>query len=176
MPKNTNILMIRHGEKPKSGTGLAVAGQERAQAYSIYFQNYLLNSSPVKLNYLFAAANSNASHRPVLTITPLSTATGLKINQKHKDKDYQKVATDILTNSKYDGSSILICWHHGEILKLAAALGAKGLPPSSHWPGTKWPGQVFGWVLQLCYDGKGKIVPAQTVCINQKLMYDDHGL
>jgi len=32
----------------------------------------------------------------------------LKINQKHKDKDYQKVATDILTNSKYDGSSILI--------------------------------------------------------------------
>ena len=108
MPKNTNILMIRHGEKPKSGTGLAVAGQERAQAYSIYFQNYLLNSSPVKLNYLFAAANSNASHRPVLTITPLSTATGLKINQKHKDKDYQKVATDILTNSKYDGSSILI--------------------------------------------------------------------
>ena len=100
----------------------------------------------------------------------------MKINQKHKDKDYQKVATDILTNSKYDGSSILICWHHGEILKLAAALGAKGLPPSSHWPGTKWPGQVFGWVLQLCYDGKGKIVPAQTVCINQKLMYDDHGL
>ena len=72
MPKNTNILMIRHGEKPKSGTGLAVAGQERAQAYSIYFQNYLLNSSPVKLNHLFAAANSNASHRPVLTITPLS--------------------------------------------------------------------------------------------------------
>lgn len=175
MPKNTNILMIRHGEKPKSGTGLAVAGQERAQAYSIYFQNYLLNSSPVKLNYLFAAANSNASHRPVLTITPLSTATGLKINQKHKDKDYQKVATDILTNSKYDGSSILICWHHGEILKLAAALGAKGLPPSSNWPGPKWPGQVFGWVLQLCYDGNGNIVPSQTVCINQKLMYDDHG-
>jgi hypothetical protein len=98
-----------------------VAGQERAQAYSIYFQNYPINSSPVKLNYLFAAANSNASHRPVLTITPLSTATGLKIN------------------------------------------------------GPKWPGQVFGGVLQLCYDGIGNIVPAQTVCISQTLMSDDHG-
>lgn len=175
MPKNTNILMIRHAEKPKSGTGLAVAGQERAQAYVIYFQNYSLNSSIVKFDYLFAAANSSESHRPKLTIQPLATAIGLDINAKHKDKKYQKVADDILQNSKYDSSNILICWHHGEILDLAAALGAKGLPPASHWPTKPWPGKVFGWVLQLCYDGDGNIIPTQTICINQQLMYDDHG-
>ena len=177
MPKNTNILMVRHGEKPKSGPFLAVAGQERAQAYSVYFQNYLLNSKLVKLNYLFAAANSNASQRPVLTITPLSAATGLKINTPYADKEYGKLATEILSGSTYDGSNILICWHHGQILQLASALGAKAkdLPKSSNWPGRKWPPQVFGWVLQLCYDGNGNIIPAQTVCINQKLMFDDHG-
>lgn len=175
MPKNTNILMIRHAEKPHSGIGLAVAGQERAQAYAIYFQNYSLNSNLVKLDYLFAAADSSESHRPRLTIQPLATAVGLDINDKHKDKDYQKVADDILQNSKYDQSNILICWHHGEILDLAAALGAKDLPSASNWPTPPWPGKVYGWLLQLCYDDNGNILPSQTICINQQLMYDDYG-
>ena len=174
MPKNTNILMIRHAEKPDSGSDLAVAGQERAQAYVVYFQHYSLNSSLAKLDYLFAAADSSASHRPRLTIQPLADAIGLAINDKHKDKDYQKVADDILQNAKYEQKNILICWHHGEILDLATALGATGLPPASNWP-TSWPGDVFGWLLQLCYDDKGAIIPAQTICINQKLMFDDHG-
>ncbi len=174
MPKNTNILMVRHAEKPDSGTDLAVPGQERAQAYVVYFQNYSLNSSPLKLNYLFAAQNSTSSDRPQLTIQPLAAAIGLAIDDTHKDKDYQKVADDILQNAKYDNQNILICWHHGEILDLATALGATGLPSSSNWP-SKWPGHVFGWVLQLCYDDNGTIIPNQTICFNQKLMFDDHG-
>ena len=80
MPANTNILMLRHAEKPDSGTGLAVSGQERAQAYSIYFQNYSLNSLVIKLDFPFAAANSSESHRPRLTIEPLSKAIGVEIN------------------------------------------------------------------------------------------------
>lgn len=175
MPKNTNILMIRHAEKPDSGSDLAVAGQERAQAYVVYFRNYSINSSVVKLDYLFAAANSSASQRPQLTIQPLAAAIGLAINDEHKDKDYQKVADDILQNAKYDQKNILICWHHGEILDLAAALGATGLPAASNWPTSPWPSKVYGWLLQLCYDDKGAIIPAQTVCINQELMFDDYG-
>jgi hypothetical protein len=182
MPKNTLVLLIRHGEKPASGIDLAVAGQERAQAYILYFQNYLLqstsgasdNSTPIKLNYLFATADSGNSDRPDLTITPLSQAIGVAINDKHKNADYQKVADDILQNSKYDNSNILICWHHGEILALAAALGvdASKLPAASNWP-TKWPGSEYGWLLQISYDGNGDLVVAETLCINEKLMYDD---
>ena len=177
MPNNTNILMIRHAEKPDSGTGLSVIGQERAQAYVIYFQNYLLGSNIVKWDYLFAAANSDDSHRPCLTIQPLAIALGLNIISDYKDTDYQNLANDILRNSMYDQSNILVCWHHSQILDLAAALGAnaKELPPESHWPASYWPGHVFGWLLQLCYDHHGKIDPARTVCINQKLMYGDHG-
>lgn len=174
MPKNTNILMIRHGEKPESGKRLTVSGQERAQAYVIYFQNYTVQSFTIKLNYLFAAKDSSGSDRPELTILPLSKAIGLSINAKHKDKNYKKLADDILTKKKYDDSNILICWHHEEILDLAKDLGvdASRLPPEANWP-SHWPGSEYGWLLQLSYDGDGNINDSQTICINEKLMYDD---
>lgn len=177
MPKNTNILMIRHAEKPASGTQLAVAGQERAQAYSIYFQNYLLNSSPVKFDYLFAAADSSSSQRPRLTMTPLSVVINLPILMPETDKNYKTLANDLMTDAIYDNTNILICWHHGEILKFAKKLGAEAskLPKSSNFPAPPWNPKVFGWVLQLCYDANGAIIPAQTICLNQKLMFDDHG-
>ena len=170
MPKNTNILLIRHAEKPTDDKDptLAVAGQERAQAYVIYFQNFPDESSPIKLDYLFATAKSSESNRPYLTIKPLADALGLSINNKHKDKDFQKVADAILQHGKYDDSNILICWHHGEILQLAEALGA----PASSLP-PKWSGKVFGWLIHLVFDSNGNLTVEPT--INQQLMYDDYG-
>lgn len=176
MPSNSTVLLIRHGEKPESGTGLSPAGQARAQAYVAYFQNYSIDGTPIRLKYLFATADSDDSHRPRLTITPLAKALGLEIDDKHADKDYGKVAHDLLTHPKYDGADVLVCWHHGEMLDLAAALGATAdvLPPSANWP-AKWPGEVFGWVMQLHYGGDGKLVPAQTLCLNEELMFGDCG-
>ena len=178
MPTNTNILLIRHAEKPANGSLLAVPGQERAAAYTIYFQNFATNGGrPLKLNYLFATADSNASQRPRLTLEPLAQALDLKLNSKHSNSDYLKVADVILQKPKYDNSDILICWHHGKILKLAEALGVDPgkLPPSANWPSPEWPDDVFGWVLQICYGADGKIDTAQTLCLNQRLMYDDYG-
>jgi hypothetical protein len=176
MAKNCNVVLIRHAEKPASGTGLAVAGQERAQAYTIYFQNYMVNGTVFKPDFIFCSTDSSNSDRPYLTIEPLAKILGLTIDDKHADKDYKKVADDILQNSKYDNKSVLICWHHGEILALAADLGAGAttLPASSNWP-AKWPGDVFGWLLQVCFDGSGNIVTADTFCISEQLMYDDYG-
>ena len=177
MPNNTNILIVRHAEKPDSGAGLTVAGQARAQAYAIYFQNYHLNSRPIKFDYLFAAADSSASHRPRLTIQPLAKAMKLDINDKYKETDNRKIADRILHKSKYNDSNILICWHHEEILALAKALGVDSskLPPESHWPERSWPNEVFGWLLQLCYDEKGEIITSRTICTNTELMHDDYG-
>lgn len=189
MPKNTTILMVRHGEKPNSTTdiGLTVAGQERAQAYVAYFQNYLVqgaqagqDSQPISLSYLFAAADSSDSHRPRLTIEPLSQALGLTINVSYQDTDLTGMQKEICDNPNYDGVNILICWHHETILQLAEALGVVPgqLPASSNWP-PKWPNNnktVFGWVLQVCYDGNGNIIPSQTLCLNEQLMYDDYGI
>lgn len=184
MPKNSNIIIVRHGEKPPESDPspyLSPAGQARAQAYVAYFQNFVLNGSPagsqpLQFSWLFAAENSQASQRPLLTITPLAQALKLDVNDKHKDKDYAKLAEHILGDKKYDDANLLICWHHGEALELAQALGVNPsqLPAAANWP-AKWPGQVFGWYLQLCYDQHGNVIPNQTCCVNECLMYDDNG-
>lgn len=176
MPTNSTIVIIRHGEKPASGTGLDMMGQARAQAYSIYLNNYPSPANPIKFNYLFASEDSGKSSRPKLTITPFSEKVNLPINDSYLDDQYEELAQE-LNNSTYNNQQILICWHHGKMLDLAAALGVnpKQLPASANWP-HKWHGEVFGWLLQLSFDANGKIIPASTFCINQKLMFDDHGV
>ena len=166
MPKSTNVLLIRHAEKPDDDADrtLAVPGQERAQAYVVYFQNYPSPSQPLRLDYVFAAQDSPASQRPRLTVTPLAQALYLAINLEYAQTAVQDAAEAILA---LEGANVLVCWHHGEILQLAQALGA----PSSTLP-SKWPGHVFGWLLELSFDANGKL---SVSVANQKLMYDDHG-
>jgi phosphohistidine phosphatase SixA len=166
MPKSTNVLLIRHAEKPDddSDRTLAVAGQERAQAYVVYFQNYPSATSPLRLDYIFAARDSSKSQRPRLTVTPLAQALYLAIDLSYPDDDVDGAAKAILA---LDGANVLVCWHHGKILDLALALGAPKdvLPP-------KWPGHVFGWLLDLSFDADGKL---SVSVVDQKLMHDDHG-
>jgi hypothetical protein len=174
MPKSTTVLIIRHCEKPLTGTGLTVAGEERSRAYAIYFQNYLLDGKPIKLDFLFAAADTPESHRSRLTLEPLAHELKLKIDNEHRD--HQEIVEDILEDAEVNRANVLIGWHHGDILALTVDLGvdATALPPESKWP-TVWPGEVFGWLMQIRYDEHGLVIPAETFCINQKLMYDDFG-
>jgi hypothetical protein len=174
MPRNTNVFIIRHGEKPESGPGLTIAGQARAQAYAVFFQHYVIGSSVITLDYLFAAADTPESHRSRLTLEPLAHALGKKIDCEHRD--HHEIVEDILQDKEYNDANVLICWHHGDILALSVDLGvdASVLPPASNWPAV-WPAEVFGWVLQISYDAHGKIVPSQTLCTNQRLMHGDHG-
>ncbi len=173
MPKNTNLLMIRHAEKPSSGETLSVLGQARAQAYAIYFQHHNLDNKIVKPNILIAAADTTDSHRSRLTLTPLSQSLNLKIDCEHRN--HKELLQDVLQN-EYNNSNILICWHHGDILALAEALGvkAKDLPTTSDWPAV-WPDDVFGWLLQICFDQHGRVIGNKTLCMNQKLMHGDYG-
>ncbi len=174
MPRNTNVLIIRHGEKPESGPDLTDAGLARAQAYAVYFQHYAIGGHPIKLNHLIAAADSPESHRSRLTLEPLAQALGLEIDCEQRD--HQELLEDLLQDQEYNDANLLVCWHHGDILALAKDMGVNehALPAESNWPAV-WPGQVFGWVLQICYDEHGRINPSQTLCINQRLMHGDHG-
>jgi hypothetical protein len=112
-------------------------------------------------DFVFAAQASKSSNRPVETITPLSAALNLTYNDKHPDGDYAKVASDILTNSKYTGKVVLVCWHHGNIPNLATALGVTNPPP--------WPGSVFDRVWVISYP-KGALSLANDA---QMLLYGD---
>jgi hypothetical protein len=178
MLNNTTIIIIRHAEKPASGPGLAVAGLERAQAYSIYLNNMVVGKRGLKFSHLFASEDSQNSDRPLLTITPFAKAIGKKINTKYKERHYADLAKHLQSEkkTKYAGTDLLICWHHGKALALAQALGVdpSKLPASANWP-SKWHGDVFGWVLQLVFDKNGNIIPAQTRCYSEQLMYGDYG-
>jgi hypothetical protein len=167
--KNTMVLIIRHAEKPDSGNTLTPAGEERAKAYVNFFKNYTVDTRPVTLDYLFAAADSKGSIRPRLTLEPLSKATGMAIDQRFTSKQGEELAKAL--RAKPYGGHILICWHHGQIPELLQALGAD---PKKLLPGGKWPDNVFGWVMQLRYDDKGQLVEATR--IKENLMPDDAGM
>lgn len=164
--KDAVILIIRHAEKPESGSGLSTEGEMRARAYVDYFKHFTIDGRPLKLDYLFAAADSRGSHRPRLTIEPTSQALGIAIDSRFKDKNVQELADEI--QSKPHGKAILIAWHHEEIPALLRALGAD---PNQVIPDAKWPGDVFGWLIELRYDSKGYLV--ETKRIDEKLLPDD---
>ena len=153
---NAVILIIRHGEKPATGDQLSAAGNARAQAYVEFFKNFTLDGQPLKLDYLFAAADSKESQRARLTIEPTSKALGLAIDSQFEDAQFQKLADEIRT--KPHGQNILICWHHGEIPQLVQALGAD---PGRLFPNGKWPDEVFNWVVELRYDSDGLLTEAK---------------
>src|SRR5271169_2342502 len=118
---NAVVLIIRHAEKPDGGPGLSPAGEQHAAAYTNYFRNYVVDSKPVKLDYLFCAADSANSHRSRLTLEPLGASFGLKIDARFKATQCKELAHEI--QARPHGKHILICWHHGSIPQLVQALG-----------------------------------------------------
>jgi len=164
--KDAVILIIRHGEKPNSGVELSPEGKKRAEAYVGYFQRFTIDGEPVKLDYLFAGADTKDSHRPRLTIEPLSKALGLSIDTRFQNNKFSELAHEI--QSRPHGKNILICWRHGEIPNLLSALG---VDPEKLIPNAKWPEDVFGWLIQLRYDENGQLFEIKR--IDENLLPDD---
>ena len=159
---NTTVLVIRHAEKPAHGDGLSPAGTAHALAYVSYFEHFQIDgAAPIKLTALFAAADSSSSHRPYLTLQPLSQALGLPIDDLYKDHDYMKLV-DALQSTSH-GRFILICWHQGDIPNLVRALGAE---PDELLPDGNWPEDQYGWVIQLRFDAQGQLESAERIVEN----------
>ncbi len=167
--KNAVVLIIRHAEKPESGDTLNAEGEARAKAYVEYFKNFTVDSKPIHLDYLFAATDSKGSHRPRLTIEPLSQSIGLKIDTRFTDKKPEGIVHEL--QSTPHGTNILISWRHGKIPELLTQFGAA---PEKLIPSGEWPGEVFNWVIQLRYDENGHL--KESKCINEKLMPGDAAL
>ena len=171
MPKSATILLIRHAEKSADplDAALTPAGEARAQAYVAYFRNLARSPSPIAApTQLIAATDSVHSTRSRLTLEPLAATLGLPMDLTVADHDFQRLADRLLGDRRYDNATTLICWHHGQILALAQALGAP--PPTLP---SMWPESVFGWLLRLDFDANGQLLKAQAS--NQQLMFDDQG-
>ena len=139
------VLLIRHAEEEKSHPDehLNAEGRKRANGLAGMF---LAQFAPPGL--LFAARSSKASHRSMETLTPLSAALGLKIDDSFANTQYRDLAKAILTRPDCAGKRILVCWHQENLPQLARALGAKGGP-------SDWPGKQFDHVWRLQYSAQG---------------------
>lgn len=167
-PKDAIVLIIRHAEDGASGPGLTPSGQERAQAYKDYFLKFTVDSKELRPNAVFAAKDSKKSHRPRLTVEPFAKAEKLRIDTRFGNNQSVELAAELRATKQ--GKVILICWRHPYVPDLLRALGAK---PESFLPNGKWPGSVYGWVILLSYDQQGRLVPASSRRINERLLRAD---
>ena len=150
-----SILVIRHAEKPAdvSDIHLSPEGKKRAEAILELFQKTAARPDPFPTpDFIFATKASKHSNRPVETVTPLAKALKLEVNAGYANDDYPKLAEELYTNPKYEGKTVLVCWHHGNLPELAVALGAAGVPD-------KWKDAVFDRVWVVTFDEKAKARP-----------------
>jgi len=159
---NATVLIIRHAEKPASGTGLSPAGEARARAYASYFRHFTLDGVPVRIDALIAAADSVGSRRPKLTLEPLSHELGLPIQLPFKDHAFEGLAKWLAQGQP--GRTILIAWHHTRIPGL---LGKLGLDPSTILPAGRWPPDVYDWVIVLRFDRNGEVVASSCRLVHE---------
>ena len=171
-PKNSVVLIIRHAEIPDTGRdtgrGLSPRGQQRAEAYKSYFENFTVDSKRLEPNVVFAADDSKHSHRPRLTVEPFAKAAKLPIDTRFGSDHSDDLAADLRANQQ--GKVILVCWRHGVIPDLLRALGEK---PKKLLPNGKWPNAVYDWVILLSFDQDGHLIPGSTRRINEHLMPGD---
>jgi len=164
-PKDAVVLIIRHAEDADSGDGISPLGEKRAEAYENYFLNFTIDSKRLKPNAVFAAKDSNKSHRPRLTMEPFAKAAKLRIDTRFGNSQSADLAADLRANQQ--GKVILICWRHPYI---PALLGALGAIPKTFLPNGKWPGSVYNWVIQLSFNQDGRLIPSSSRRIDEHLM------
>ena len=143
------VMLMRHGEdlgETKASFKLNTQGMKRAEALPRLFGARL-----PKPDVIIATRATKGSNRPVETVEPLARALSLQIDTRFRDDDYAVLAGALLTDARYEGKTILVCWHHGKMDNLARALGVKHAP--------KWPEAQFDhvWVIDFKKSGHASL-------------------
>jgi hypothetical protein len=136
------VILIRHGEKPpkeQHSPHLTPTGVERAKLIPTLFSPGRTPTLP-RPDFLFATHFTPSSNREVETLQPLAQGLHLELNDQFLEGEIEKLAAEIL-GGKYAGKVVLVCWHHGKIPAIAAALGVPN-PPA-------WPDTVFDRIWKI---------------------------
>lgn len=160
----STVLIVRHAEKPDEGTGLTPAGEARAAAYASYFRNFQFKGAMLHVDTLVAAADTDHSDRPRLTLIPLSQAIATPVQQPFSSEDVGGLASWLRAGPAK--RTILVSWHHSKIGRLVGALGANPRQLLSlGW----WPPSVYNWVVVLQFDAKGAFVPSASGLVKEDI-------
>lgn len=153
------ILLLRHAEKPDDAAnpGLSHTGQIRAAALAVYLPTMFGRPT-----HLMATQRSDRSDRPAQTLKPLSDLLRIPLDTRFENDHFKDLAREVLSDPRYQGARIAICWHHGEIPDFARALNVADAPE-------KWGDDVFDRIWQIDYDSDR----AKLTKIHQKLLFGD---
>jgi phosphohistidine phosphatase SixA len=148
---NARILLMRHAEK--TGDPMDPHLSQEGYARAAKLADFIPATFGIP-QFLIATSISKHSVRPIETLEPLSTKIGVTVDATYADQDYCALASQLLSEPRYAGALIVVCWHHGNIPSMAHALRAKlGSYPDP------WDADVFNQILVLSYldDGEPKI-------------------
>jgi hypothetical protein len=153
------IILIRHADKPADPKDphLSQAGVQRAERLVSF-----ITTDPAMTRFglpvaVFATRTTKDSNgqRTQETVAPLARALKLPVQTPFLGKDYAALASLILADPAYAGKTVLICWNHEEIPRLAAALGVTPEPP-------KWKASAFDKVYVISYNnGKATLAASR---------------
>lgn len=163
--KPKNIIIIRHADRIlPNGVCLSLQGLERAAALAYYFSGTPSYNTP-PITHVFAAYDAHPPHpyiRCKQTCQPIANHLNLPMNTDFDQYHIAEVAKEILTNSAYDNTTVLMCWEHKHIAPLVVALGGED-------PGF-WPENVFDQVYMLSFEKNNK--PTLQKFLQQLLLGD----
>jgi len=166
----SQVIFIRHAEKPAEGPELNAQGFKRAQALVKFF-----TTNPAVTKYgtpagIYAAApkNEDSSIRSIQTVTPLARAIGVKVDASFTRGQTGKLVRAIMENPDYDGRLVLVCWQHERLVDAAAELAEYN--NSSVTLPLEWDSETYdrAWVLDL---KNGRVVSFKN--IPQRLLPGD---
>ena len=118
--QDTTVVLLRHAERQSLFDGdspLAEAGLRRAEALA-----------PLLAGFKPAALYASDLKRTQQTLAPTAAKLGLAPLVRPKDGS-EALAAEILRDHR--GQTVLVCWHHDLMKKVARALGLKG--PVPYW-------------------------------------------
>src|SRR4051812_11299897 len=134
------IVIFPHAGKPASREPhLALRGKMRALGLA------KLLPKIVKPDFVFASTSTKHSSRPYQTVRPMADKLGLDVSTVYADKETKKLVKT-LQKKKFEGKTILICWHHGRMPELIKELGHK-------CPYDKWPDELFDRIISIDAEG-----------------------
>lgn len=159
-----HVIIIRHADRVlPNGVCLSLLGLQRAASLAYYFTDSA-RFKDMPIGHVFAAYSPEPTPyvRCRQTCFPTANKLALPMNTSFNQDQVKEVTQEILTNPKYNGETVLMCWEHHHISLLVKMLG--GDDPGS------WGEDIFDQVYILTFD-VGKKPKIEKVL--QKLMYGD---
>jgi hypothetical protein len=142
----TQVILLRHAEKPDdpAAVHLSSRGEERARALIslLGHGSPLTTNAPVAALYATRITKHDRSQRTGETLDPLAKHLSLRVNSLFSSDQYASLAASVLRNPAYRGKTVIVCWTHHDIARLAGALGVHPAPPP-------WKDKIFDrlWLI-----------------------------